>query len=505
MIELRPFQLEAQTDLKHSYAAGNRRLLLQAATGAGKTVIAAEIIKHATSNGHHALFLAHRREIVWQTEKKLESFGVTAGIIQSGEPWNPTCMVNVASIQTLHSWCVRRKRAAFPKAAIVFIDEAHHYNSSKTWQDVVSAYPEAVIVGMTATPISRKGKGLGLFFDEMIRCPSVTKLTEMGYLVPARYWCPNSKDLANLKNIKVVAGDYVEKQLEEMMNVPKLVGDIPENWSRICPDRQTLVFASGVKHSLALKEAFQKINVSVAHVDANTPGEERDQIVRDFNNGKIKVLCNCAIFTEGTDLPIASALVFARPTKSLLLYLQVAGRVLRPFPGKENCYVLDHAGVVFQHGPIDQDWDWRLDYGSGDIRTETAKITKLKRQIDCGNCGEVYFGRLDCPGCGWKITIKGRHIENYPGYLQALDEIENPPAISEQVFYQQLLGYAMEKGKSTGSAHYRFIEKFGHKASWSWKNLPPLTPGVEVRAFVAKTTRTYFWKQKNPHLANLGR
>lgn len=492
------FQLEVIDGLTTECAHGARRIMLQSATGSGKTVIASRVISHATSNGNRVLFLAHRRELVFQCSSKLDSFGVPHGVFISGEPYDPTRLVTVASIQTLHARAVRRKRERFPEADLVVVDEAHHTNSSKTWQDILAAYPNSIVLGMTATPINRRGKGLGHHYDAMVCGPSIPWLVENGYLVPARYFVPSAVDL---KGLRVVAGDYVESELEERMDAPKLVGDIVENWARYGEGRQTMVFGSGVKHSLHLRDAFEKVGVPAAHIDGETPVQERDKILVDFATGKVKVLCNCAVFTEGTDIPSASCLVFARPTKSLLLYLQVAGRVLRTFPGKKDAIILDHAGVVYEHGPVAQEWEWKLDYGSGDVRKETERKKPMPKGITCGQCKSAYWGRLDCPECGWKPTIKGREIRTYEGYLQALDEIENPPPVDEKTFYQMLLGYAKEKGKKPGMAFFKFQARYDKKPLWSWKDLPPIEPNTEVRAWLRKENATYFWKQKNPELA----
>lgn len=497
-IVLRDFQHTAIDDLTTAAAHGKTRLLLQAPTGSGKTIIASRIISHAESNGKRVLFLAHRRELVSQCAEKLYRFGVTAGVIMSGEPWDPTRMVNVASIQTLHAWAVRRKKIEMPPADLVVIDESHHYNSSKTWQDIVGAYRDSFILGMTATPINRRGRGLGHYFDEMIRCPTIQELTDQGFLVPARYCVPAIPDLQGLK---VVAGDYVESQLDDRMNTPKLIGDICENWSLRAKDRQTLVFASGVKHSIHLAQAFNAIGVKAAHVDGSTPSPERDEIVRAFTRGDIQVLSNCAVFTEGTDIPSASCLVFARPTKSLLLYLQVAGRVLRTHPGKSDCLILDHAGVFYEHGRVNQDWEWRLDYGDGDVAKSTSSKKKRAREITCENCKEVFTGRIDCPACGTRVKLNGKEVQTWPGYLQEIDEIENPK-LDEKSWYQQFLGYARDTGKKPGFAYFKFLDRFdGKKPPYSWRELEPMTPGIEVSAWIKKQTRLYFWKQKNPALA----
>lgn len=495
-MNLREYQLTAIDDLTTIAASGKRRLLLQAPTGSGKTCIAAQIVAHAVSNQKRVLFLSHRRELVKQAVEKLEAFGVSAGTVMSGDGWDKSHFVDVASIATLHSWCIRRKHEALPRADLVVIDEAHHYNSSKQWQDIVNGYPEAILLGMTATPINRRGAGLGHFFDAMVKCPTIRELTDLDFLVPAKYYAPSIPDL---QGIKVQAGDYVENQLEERMDRPKLVGDVVENWVKICPDRKTMIFASGIKHSIHLVEAFNAIGVKAAHVDGKTPQEDRDGIIRGFTSGDIQVLSNCQVFTEGTDIPCASALVFARPTKSLLLYLQVAGRVLRPFQGKQNAIILDHAGVVYEHGPIDQDWDWKLDYGKGDVTTSTRRKMKLKKEITCGQCKMVYFGKLFCPGCNWKPTVKGKPVETYEGYLIALDEVEQEKnKIDEKSWYQQLMHYAAEKNYKPGYASVKFKDKFGRWPPRPWKNLEPIEPGLVIKAWIQSQNIKWAKSRRNP-------
>lgn len=495
-MNLREYQIKAQDDLTQVAADGKRRLLLQAACGAGKTVIAAQIVRHATSNGRRVLFLAHRRELVNQAVEKLRAFGVDAATIMAGDCWEKGKLVDVASIQTLHSWCVRRKHESLPQADLVVIDECHHFSSAKTWQEVLDGYPDALLLGMTATPINRRGKGLGHFFDAMIKCPSIQSLTDSGHLVPARYYAPSIPDL---KGLKIQAGDYSEKELAERVDKPQLVGDVPENWARVCPDRKTMVFATGIKHSIHIVEAFKAIGVKAAHVDGATPQDERDSIVKDFSDGDLQVLSNCAVFTEGTDIPAASCLIFARPTKSLLLYLQVAGRVLRPFPGKQNAIILDHAGAVFEHGQVAQEWDWQLDYGNGDAKSATQRRAKLKKEILCQNCKMVYWGQLECPSCQWKPTIKGKAINTYPGYLQALDEIEQEKnGVDEKSWFRQLKHYAAEKGYKPGYAAVKFKDKFFRWPPRQWNNLEPLEPGMVVKSWITSQNIRWAKSRRNP-------
>src|SRR3990167_7725189 len=161
MINLRPYQTDAIDELTEAATAGHRRLLLQAGCALGKTVIAAQIIRHCTSNGKKALFLAHRREIVLQTINKLDRFGVPSGMIMSGDEWDSSHLVNVASIQTLHAWAVRRRKINMPRADLVIVDETHALSGSSSWRDILNNYPEAIILGLTATPITQTGMGLG--------------------------------------------------------------------------------------------------------------------------------------------------------------------------------------------------------------------------------------------------------------------------------------------------------------------------------------------------------
>lgn len=482
-IELRSYQHEAIDDLTTAAGNGAKRLLLQAPCGAGKTIIAAQIMNSATSSGHRVLFLAHRRELVLQCAAKLEQLGIYCGIIMAGDEWDTSHLVDVASIQTYGSWLKRQKIGIRP-VDLIIIDEAHHLSSSKSWQAIIEKYPQALMLGMTATPINMTGKGMAGWFDEMIKCPSIANLIEQNHLVPAKYYVPSIPDL---RKVRVVAGDYVKDELEKVMDVPQLIGDICENWSRICPTRKTLVFASGVRHSLAIVDAFRAIGIKAAHVDGTTPKEERDEILRNFTDGETQVLSNCAVFTEGTDIPAASCLVFARPTKSLLLYLQVAGRVLRPYKNKQDAIILDHAGVVYEHGPIEQDWDWRLQYGKkGSARPASARLT-LKRPITCLKCKCVYYRRLDCPECHWKPTMQGKVIETYDAYLQALDDLEygkQKTPILPVNWYRQFVHWANSKGYAHGWAYHKFIEKFKYKPDKSWQYLDPMEPELEVRSWI---------------------
>ena len=494
-MNLRDYQTKVIDEITQVAVEGAKKIVVQLPCAGGKTVLVAKIISHAVANKKKCLFLVHRRELIYQSVDKLKNFGVEAGVILSDHAENRDLPAQVASIQTLHRRGIKGNQFYLPPADLVIVDEIHHILSSQTWQELLACYPDAYIVGLTATPISRNGVGFGNFFDRLILGPTIQELTEQGHLVPVKHYAPTVPDL---KGIKISQGDYNEKQLEKRMDSPKLIGDILENWSLIAKNKKTIVFGSGVKHSIHIAESFNKIGVSACHIDGKTPKETRDKLIEKFNKGEIQVLSNCLIFQEGFDCPSASALVFARPTKSLLLYLQVAGRILRPSPGKEHAIILDHAGAIYEHGRVDQNWPWKLSYGKKKFISKfMPKVPKEKRFIVCGNCKLSYSGRLICPECGWKPIVKGKEIETLDGYLQEIDSVKNPVP-DRSLWWRGLKGYCESKGYNEGWAAHKFKEKFGVWPSYQLKSLPAMEPEADVKAWLRHLFIKWAKSKNNP-------
>ena len=314
----------------------------------GKTLCAAEIIRRCIEKGKRVLFLAHRREIIRQSQNKLQDAGMSPGIIMAGEDREYDAPVQVASVQTLWARAFRKTKMDLPAADLLIIDEAH-ISASATYQKIIAAYPHAVIVGLTATPCRSDLRGLGDTYTSMTKTASIRELTEMGFLVPVRYFAPTVPDLLG---IRMTAGDYNKKQLEERMDKVNLVGDVVENWARIAGNRLTVVFASGVKHSIHLRDAFRSAGVAAEHIDGDTPKDERDLILERLAAHEIQVVTNCAVLQEGWDMPVVSCCVLARPTKSVGLFLQMAGRILRPSPGKQDACIADGELVLTDRGLV---------------------------------------------------------------------------------------------------------------------------------------------------------
>jgi superfamily II DNA or RNA helicase len=340
--ELRPYQHDVIAECERVVAAGQRRIVLVAPTGSGKTIIGARLIKNAVSQGKRVLIFAHRREIVQQTSAKLFAEGVEHGIIQTGFPPHLSLPVQVATIQTLAAR-TRSRRLELPATELVIVHESHHA-PAQTYRAAIAAYPEAVLIGLTATPCRGDGRGLGNIFDLIIECPQVAELTAAGHLVPARIYAPAKR--LDLRGVRVEKGDYVEKALAARVDRDDLVGDIVTQWHRHAEQRRTVVFATGVAHSMHIGAEFRRAGVSAEHVDGATPKADRDAILARLASGATTVVSNCMVLTEGFDLPVMGCIVLARPTKKMGLYRQMIGRGLRPAEGKIDCVVLDHAGAV---------------------------------------------------------------------------------------------------------------------------------------------------------------
>lgn len=489
---LRPYQAKVIADVASEQAAGRRRILIVSPTGSGKTVIAGGLIEDAAMQGMSVLFLAHRRELIGQASAKLYAIGVDHGIVQAGFPTRPGAAVQVASISTLHARAIRSNRMELPPADLVIVDEAHHATAS-SYRTLLDAYPGAVIIGLTATPSRSDGRGLGAVFECIVECPQVADLIAMGFLVPYRIYAPASPDLTG---VRVERGDYVEKDLAQRMNTAGLVGDIPTNWHRLAERRPTVVFATGVGHSISIRDAFRQTGVLAEHIDGTTPIEERDRILRQLSTGAVDVICNAMVLTEGWDCPAASCVVLARPTRQLGLYRQMVGRVLRPAPGKTDAIILDHAGAVFAHGFPDDPIEWTLDPDDRATNKKHAARSDYRAPglTKCPECSAVRMAGQPCPQCGWRPKPKGIPINVVDGDLASVarDRTTRAPiysAADKLLFYRQLVWIARERGYRDGWCAHKYREKFG---DWpKVRHVDPIEPTDTVRSWVRSRQIAY--------------
>jgi len=450
----RPYQERALGAVLAARRSGHRRILLQMPTGGGKSCLAGMLI-HKVLPGR-VLVVAHRKELLDQFFSMLRThFGVEAGIIRAGEPTSPLLPVQLASIATL----VRRD---LPPADLVLVDEAHRVPGD-SYARTLAAYPQATIVGLTATPCRLDGSPLSEHFDVMVHGASYSELIESGAIVAPAVYCPESADLSGVRK---VGGDFNEGDLQKVMGAAHVVGDVVEEWKEKSDGRSTVVFSCGVEHSRQLAAEFERCGVRVAHLDGSTPEVEREAILMALEIGKLDVVCNVGVLTEGWDQPRVKCCVVARPTLSLTLWMQMAGRVLRPFQDVRPV-VLDHAGNTLRHGLPHEDREWSLD---GKVRRKSTVAGRV-----CPKC-YAYVDSSPCPACGHRpARVEGKkQVRTAPGRLTEVQQrieaniAKERTADPKREFFDKQVAKARSKGWKPGAASARYKEEFGVWPPWAW-------------------------------------
>jgi DNA repair protein RadD len=425
--QLRPYQTDAFDALRQGMAAGTRRQLLVSPTGSGKGTLLSAMIARAVERGKRVLFIVAGRQLVDEFSDRLErQYQVDHGVVMAGHwrarPWLP---VQVASIDTLASHV--RRGHALPPADLIVVDEADLARADR-FEKPLAAYPNAFVIGCTATPIRADGKGLGSLFQSLHVAATPRELIEQGYLSTYDGWAFEPIDTSG---IRTKGGDFDDQALDLVLQGrpgEQLAGDIVKQWHAHAAGRRTVLFAVTRRHSRELVERFNAERVHGApiaraeHVDGDMPSGERAAIFARVVAGETQVVCNVGILCRGVDLPALEVAVFARPTKSLALFLQQAGRVFRTSPdtGKTHATLLDHAGNIVRHGAPDEDREWSLDQGVIRRADGAERLSSLTR---CA-CFAIFETRLGkCPACGKPIP------EHKPAEQRALTEIAEVRAV----------------------------------------------------------------------------
>jgi superfamily II DNA or RNA helicase len=281
------------------------------------------------------------------------------------------------------------------------------------------------------------------------------------------------------------------------MDQPKLIGDIVTHWLKFGERRKTVVFAVNVGHSIHIRDQFILDGVRAEHIDGKTPKDERDATLSRLASGKIDVVINCMVLTEGWDMPEASCCILARPTKKMGLFRQMIGRVLRPAEGKTDAIILDHSGAVFRHGFAEDPVQWTLD---PDLRATSPKHTKRCEQqtsklLECSQCGAIRVGGQPCGSCGFLPVAPPKSVLFDQGDLAEVDRANRrtkPTPYDPELrsrWHAMLISIGRERGYKLCWAAYKFKEKFG---AWPSGSTPsPMPPSQEVRSWVRSRMIAY--------------
>jgi len=448
--------------------------LLVAPTGSGKTVIIAAIIR---TSSVPVLFLAHRMELIDQAVDELRKVGITnVGVIRGDDDRvNPDALVQVASIQTLS----RRDK---PPAGIVIIDEAHRAMSDSYLNLLRNHYQEAILLGFSATPIRIDGRLLGQLFEAMEVVTTYEQLIKEGHIVAP--WCFGAPEI-DLSQIKISGGDFDEDQLGDLMRRPDLIGNIVDHWFnyanryrtpeggiRIGPYRRTIAFAVGIQHSLEIQSRFRAAGARIEHVDGTTPEKQRRAIFAALGNGDLDIVTNVGVALEGIDIPSVKCIVHARPTQSLVLWRQSAGRELRPWhPGcPKGCathpsvepLLLDHAGNIGRLGFPHEDLYWSLTEKPQRIGNKKAP-TRV-----CDGCyAYLPAHKRICPYCGKEAPPPPP--QDLPQEKEdQLKQYVNSPEEMRLMYYNMIVQVARQKGYKPGFAAARYKTRYGTWPPWEW-------------------------------------
>lgn len=477
---LRPYQEELTQLILAQWSAGNRRVIAQSPTGSGKTVIFSAIAAEFTARGEGVLVLAHREELILQAQEKLVA--VTAqpvGIIKAGWRPDPAAALQVASVQSLI------RRSDRPSAGLVVIDEAHH-SPANSYQEILDCYPEAYVLGVTATPARSDGQGFKKQYDALVLGWSVRKLIDAGYLCSFRLFA--AKECIKAADVKVTAGDYNQRELAELVNTTLTLGDVVGTWKKHALGKKTVVFCVDVAHSEAVAEGYRAAGYAAEHLDGESSISERSEALERFRKGETQILVNCALFTEGLDIPDIECVQCLRPTTSLILHLQMVGRGLRQVAGKEYLTVLDHTENWIFHGLPDEEHEWSL---------EPVSLRNSRWALLCPDCQHCFRPQpqeqktaiATCPNCGTEIALEApgegesieRVIDNDSG--ASLEEIElgaNPlilevlqrlKEVQEQNRYKPIWLYyeLVKQCPDVGLPELRECARLcGYKLGWAW-------------------------------------
>lgn len=466
-----PDQFDLISRARAAYAAGARRVLVQAPVGYGKTVVTSEIVRAAVAKGKRVLFLAHRRRLIDQKSRKLDQFGVRHGVLMAGVPPRPWLPVQVCSRDTLLSRAVRNDWLARPPADLVIVDEAHRVMSDE-YRALLSAYPDAHHLGVTATPAREDGRGLGGFYQALECAPPISWLVARGRLCPVKCFAPQNPGGAKSRR--------------------RLAGDPVATWLRLGAGRPTVLFAGKVEHSRAACAAFLAAGVTAEHIDADTPDDERDAVIARVESGATQVLCNCSVLTEGVDVPCLSCIVLLRLASSYVLFIQAVGRVMRAHPGKADAVLIDHADAVLEHGFPDEDAEWSLDEGDTvERRNRDAKKEGQRSQpVVCPKCGLCYPAAPACPACGGRLP---RKMQPAAVRNQLLTEVERGLTPERQRewrvrFWHGCLACMAHKGGTLGAASQMYRRRYGE---WPPADFPNPSSAYQAKRRVADVYPQY--------------
>ena len=443
---------EMITDVCRQEMKLNKRIILMASTGLGKTIIATWMIKQAYLKNLKILFVCDRISLINQTSEVFTNYGLLHGIFQADNPmYAPDLPIQIGSIQTL----ARRKMKEYD---FIIMDEIHAFY--KAHEKILNNNPDAYVLGLSATPFTKE---LGKYFDKHIEPVPMRKLINQGYICDFEIYGPDTIDLSK---VRTVAGDYKTDDLAEAADKPTLVADVVQTWLTLAKGRRTIVFSVNVAHGRHLEKEFNKHGIKAREINGYDAKEGEDgvnQKIQDFRDNKFNVLISVEMIVKGFDVQDVDCIIFATATKSHIKWIQACGRGLRTYPGKTLCRILDHGSNAERLGFPDEHEFLELDDGKHQRGKSKPKEKPERLPKKCPSCDYLKApGVQKCAACGFTPKFI-EDVETEKGELKKLQRKAKKDYTLEQKqsFISQLNQHCSEKGYAFGWASHKYKEKFG--------------------------------------------
>lgn len=480
MLELRPYQQQLVMEAAEALASGHRKIICQLPTGGGKTVCFAAITdRYTRKSAGRVLILVHRIELLKQARRSLDKFfQIPSHAIKAGTRWIPDVPAYVGMVESAH-----RRLSKLPPIGLVIIDEAH----LNTFSKIHAAFPDAMFIGFTATPISaNKKKPLRDLYSEIVTGPQISQLIAEGALCQNITISP--KEVVNRAELAIKNGEFDMEGMARTYKQPKYVKGVVEAYRKHGqhPDgtwMKTLIFNVNVDHSKTVCKAFIDAGFPSAHLDGTETPYRRSEVLRWYADTPGAVLNNCAIFTAGFDEPSIEMIATNRATMSMPLWLQMTGRGSRPTEFKSMFKILDLGGNAITHGDWNADRDWRNLFHNPKKSRERDQVAPCK---SCPRCDAIIpAGVHKCPYCGYDYPTAQEEMEHELGEFVVVTRGINVEALMAEnanrkkyfTFYNigrriaaQLLKQIGKKGLTDERAEFALQEYYKLAQEWCRKN-----------------------------------
>ena len=474
-MQLRPYQEKAINMCRESIKSGLKRPVLGGSTSFGKTIIAGQMLKNCQDRGKRGWFFCDRIQLIEQSITKFRDMGIKFGVRQANhELMDPSAPIQIASIGTVQAM-VKNHNGRLPEFDFALVDECH--TQYEIIKDIIEQYNNIPIIGLTATPYS---KGLGKLYNNLLVPITPRELLEGGYLCPVRYYGGEHVDMSKIRSVD--ANSYSVQDLEAETDKKKelLTGSIIENWFTHAKDQQTIAFSPTQNHSKYLVEKFIRSGVTAEHIDCYSTPEERQELFEAHNAGEFRILSCSRLLNTGYDAPSVKCIIDCFPTKSVTVYVQRVGRIMRTHEEKEFAIYLDHAGNFDKFGYAEDIVPTELHDGEKPHREQDLVTIKEKKEAkvqECPACFQKMQG-VKCMACGYAVPMS-EQMDDDGSMLVELQEgkkANRTTSTEDKVrFLSELHLLKNQKKYSNGWVAHKYRERFG---VWPNKITPYQTDSI---------------------------